>query len=148
MSKGFYSTTAFTDYAIKYIEERDKDKPFFMYVAYNAPHYPLQVPKEDVMKYRGKYKEGWSVLREKRLTRMKELNIITQDTELSKPKTKANHGQSLDEEKDTMDLHMAAYAAMIDIVDQNIGRMVNKLKEENIYENTLIVFLSIMSMPF
>ena len=143
MPKDFYSTNAFTDYAIKYIDERKKEKPFFMYMAYNAPHYPLQAPKEDVMKYRGKYMDGWQALREKRFKRMKELNIIPQDMKLSKPESNIKNWDKLSQEvKEDMDLRMAAYAAMIDVVDQNIGRVVKKLDDEKILDNTLIIFLS------
>lgn len=141
--KDFYTTTYFTDYALKYISERDKEKPFFMYFAHNAPHYPLQAPKEEVMKYRGKYKDGWGVLRENRFKRMKELNIIPQDTKLSEPEANLRKWDSLsEEEKDWQDLKMATFAAMIDMVDQSVGRVVAKLKEEKIFDNTLIIFLS------
>ncbi|MCM8542210.1 MAG: arylsulfatase [Lentisphaeraceae bacterium] len=141
--ENFYSTTAFTEYALKFIEERKKEKPFFMYFAHNAPHYPLQAPKEEVMKYRGKYKEGWQALREKRFKKMKELNIIPQDMKLSKPEPDVQKWDSLTEkEKDLQDLKMATYSAMIDMVDQSVGRVIAKLKEEKIYDNTLIIFLS------
>jgi arylsulfatase A-like enzyme len=139
----FYCTDAFTDYAVKYIDEREKEKPFFMYVAYNAPHYPLQAPKEDVMKYRGKYKGGWDLEREKRFKRMKELNIIPQDMKLSKPEPDCRPWDSLsDKEKDDMDLRMATFSAMVDRVDQQVGRIITKLKDEKIFDNTLIIFLS------
>ena len=141
MPENFYSTTAFTDYAIKYVKERKKDKPFFMYVAHNAPHYPLQAPKKDVMKYRGKYKEGWEILRQKRFKRMKELKIIPEHSKLAPWKMRKWDSLSA-AEQDDMDLRMATYAAMIDIVDQNVGRLVDTLKEEKILANTLIVFLS------
>lgn len=141
--KGFYTTTAFTDYAVKYIEERDKGKPFFMYLAYNAPHYPLQAPKEAVMKYRGKYKDGWEKLRVDRLKRMKELGIVPADQKLSAPEPDVRKWDELsDEQKDRQDLLMATFAAMIDVVDQNVGRVVSKLKADGIYDDTLIVFLS------
>jgi len=141
--KDFYCTTAFTDYAVKYIGERDKKKPFFMYLAHNAPHYPLQAPKEEVMKYRGKYKTGWEVLRQQRFKKMKELNIIPQDTKLSTPEPNVRKWDSLsEEEKDWQDLKMATYAAMVDMVDQSVGKVVAKLKEEKIFDNTLIIFLS------
>lgn len=139
----FYATDAFTDYAIKYIDEREKEKPFFMYLAYNAPHYPLQAPKEDVMKYRGKYKDGWEALRKKRFARMKELEIIPEDTKLSEPESDVRKWDSLsEEEKDDMDLRMAAYSAMIDRVDQQVGRVISKLEDDKIRENTLVIFLS------
>ncbi|PHR95253.1 MAG: sulfatase [Blastopirellula sp.] len=141
--ENFYSTDFFANYAIKFIGERDKQKPFFLYLAFNAPHYPLQAPKEDVMKYRGKYTDGWEVLRKKRFQRMKELDIIPKNTKLSKPESDVRKWDSLsDDEKDNMDLRMATYAAMIDRVDQQVGRIIKKLKTESILDNTLVVFLS------
>ena len=139
----FYSTDAFTDYAIQFIDERKKDRPFFMYVAHNAPHYPLQAPKKDVMKYRGKYMEGWGKLRETRFKRMKELRVIPAGMPLSKPEEDVRSWNSLDEKtKDRMDLIMATYAAMIDRVDQQLGRLIQKLENEKILDDTLILFLS------
>ena len=141
--ENFYSTDAFTDYAIKYIDKRDRAKPFFLYLAYNAPHYPLQAPKADVMKYRGKYMGGWESLRQQRFSRMKELNIIPKNSELSVPEPDVRSWDSLsDDEKDNMDLRMATYAAMIDRVDQQVGRLLGKLDDERITNNTLVVFLS------
>jgi arylsulfatase A-like enzyme len=138
----FYCTTDFTNKALTYLDERDKKKPFFMYMAYNAPHYPLQAPKDQVMKYRGKYKEGWHKLRETRLKKMKELGILSEGQKLSDSSAiKKWEDQSADV-RDLQDLLMATYAAMVDMVDQNVGRLVQKLKDEKIYENTLIVFLS------
>ncbi len=141
--QGFYSTDSFTDWAIKYIDERDETKPFFLYLAYNAPHYPLHAHKEDVMKYRGKYKNGWEALRKERFKNMKQLGIIDRNSRLSKPEPDIRTWSSLsEEERDDMDLRMATYAAMIDRVDQQLGRVINKLKDETIFENTLILFLS------
>jgi arylsulfatase len=121
--EGFYCTDDFTDWAVKYLDERDKEKPFFMYVAYNAPHYPLQAHKKDVMKYRGKYKDGWEALRKKRHARMIELGIIDKDTPLSKPEPDCREWDALTpKEQDNMDL--------------------DKLKGENIFDDTLILFLS------
>ena len=79
----FYSTHAFTDYGKQFIEERDKAKPFFMYMAYNAPHYPLHAPEEEVLKYQGKYMNGWQKVRDDRFVRLKELGIIDADAEFS-----------------------------------------------------------------
>ncbi|MCH2205545.1 MAG: arylsulfatase [Lentisphaerales bacterium] len=141
--KDFYSTNAFTDYGLKFIDERQKDKPFFMYMAYNAPHYPLQAPEAEVNKYRGKYKNGWGELRKKRFARMKELGLFPADLEIPETDKFRKKWERLGEAvKDDMDLRMATYAAMIDIVDQQIGRLIAKLKAEKIYEDTLIVFLS------
>ena len=73
--RAYYTTDAFTDYGIKFIEEGDKDKPFFLYLAYTAPHWPHQAHEEDIDKYRGKYKMGWDKLRQQRLQRQKELDV-------------------------------------------------------------------------
>jgi arylsulfatase A-like enzyme len=139
----FYSTVAFTDYGIQFISGRDKERPFFMYMAYNAPHYPLQAPKETVMKYKGKYMNGWNALRQKRFKRMQEMGLI--DPTLVPPDQGWDIGgwEGLSqEEKEDMDLRMATYVAMIDIVDQQVGRLVASLKAEGIFEDTLIIFLS------
>ena len=141
---GFYTTDANTDYAIQFLKERDKDRPFFLYVAYNAPHYPLQAPKEDVLKYRGKYRVGWDSLRESRLERQQKLGLFHGQT--ISPATRPHDVPAWDsltaEQQDVQELMMATYAAMIDRVDQNIGRLVNHLKNDNQLDNTLIMFLS------
>ena len=143
LAEDFYSTHAFTDFGIQFIEERDKDKPFFMYMAYNAPHYPLQAPEAEVMKYKGKYMDGWQKVRDDRFARLKELGIIDANAEMSDGEKVIGGWDNLSEEsRIDMDLRMATYAAMIDIVDQQVGRLVQTLKAEGIYEDTLIVFLS------
>ena len=139
----FYSTHSFTDYGIQFIEERDKAKPFFMYMAYNAPHYPLHAPREEVLKYQGKYMDGWQKVRDDRFARMKELGIIDADVEFSNSEKVIGGWDQLSEAKKIdMDLRMATYAAMIDVVDQQVGRLVETLKDQGIYEDTLIIFLS------
>lgn len=143
LPEGFYSTHAFTDYGIQFIEERDKEKPFFMYMAYNAPHYPLHAPEEEVLKYKGKYMDGWQKVRDDRFARLKQLGIIDADASLSSQEKTIGGWDRLSEAgRVDMDLRMATYAAMIDIVDQEVGRLVEALNAEGIYEDTLIVFLS------
>ncbi len=142
----FYTTDAFTDHAISFLDQhvRDrKDTPFFLYLAYTAPHWPLQAHEEDIAKYRGKYLGGWDKLREARYRRQIELGLIDQRWPLS-PKTGGIPGwDSLDDEqRDELDLKMAIYAAMVDRVDQNLGQLVSFLKEKGAYENTLMLFLS------
>ncbi|MBL9158987.1 MAG: sulfatase-like hydrolase/transferase [Verrucomicrobiales bacterium] len=142
----FYTTDAFTDHAIGFLRQHAKEKqgdPFFLYLAYTAPHWPLQAHEEDIAKYRGKYKAGWDKLREERYRRQVELGLIDASWPLS-PKTEGiPDWDSLDEAKrDEMDLKMAVFAAMVDRVDQNIGKLVASLKESGTYENTLILFLS------
>lgn len=141
--EGFYTTDADTDYAIEFLQEANRAKPFFLYVAYNAPHYPLQAPREEVEKYRGKYMIGWDELRKRRHARMKELGIIDAGWPLSpRPDDVPAWDDVSDEEMQQHDLLMATYAGMIDRVDQNIGRLISHLKETNRYDNTLFMFLS------
>ena len=141
--EGFYTTDANTDYALEFLKDADSDKPFFLYLAYNAPHYPLQAPREEVEKYRGKYMMGWDELRKTRHARMKELGIVDPKWPLSpRPDDVPAWDEMTDEQKDEQDLLMATYAGMIDRVDQNIGRLVSHLKETARYENTLFMFLS------
>ena len=143
----FYTTDAFTDYGIRFIKEhlsdRDETLPFFLYLAYTAPHWPLQAFEDDIAKYRGKYKIGWDELRKRRLEKQVELGLIDPKWQLSPRTPKIPAWDTLDDKKkDEMDLKMAVYAAMIDRVDQNIGKLVMFLKENDAYEDTLIFFLS------
>lgn len=139
----FYHTDAFTNYAIARLEEyQDEDKPFLLYLPYTAPHYPLHAWPDDIAKYRGKYQAlGWDKIRQQRFARMKELGIIDERHQLSPREGRAWNSLS-DEEKDAEDLKMAVYAAMIDRVDQNLGKLFAKLKELDEWDNTLILFFS------
>jgi len=139
----YYTTDAFTDYGIKFIREKNDDNPFFLYLAFNAPHWPLQAPEEIVKKYRGKYLCGWDELRRQRRQKMIELGIISKDCPLSPRDPEVRAWDDLDKEKkDEMDLRMAVYAAQIERMDWNVGRLVKFLKEKNSFDNTLILFLS------
>ena len=139
----FYTTDAFTDYTLKFLDQRDQKKPFFFYIAHNAPHYPLQAPEEDVAKYRGRYKQGWHELRKQRLARMIELGVVPKDQELSVTPSNVLTWDTLTEQEiDHHDLMMATYAAMIDKVDRSVGAVVAKLEEQDVLDNTLIIFLS------
>ena len=139
----FYTTDAFTDYAIKFIDEEKaaKDRPFFLYLAYTSPHWPLQAHQEEVAKYKGKYMMGWNKLREQRYKKQIELGLIDPKWKLSE-----QDGPDWDEmdenKKKDMELRMANFAAMVDRMDQNIGKLVSYLKKTGEYDNTLILFLS------
>ncbi|MDF1755432.1 MAG: arylsulfatase [Verrucomicrobiales bacterium] len=151
----FYATDAVTDHAIDFlnIARETPDKPWFLYLAYNAPHFPLHAPKEEIAKYANRYHGGWDQLREERLKRMKALKIVPEDTKLSPRSTWQNYGEtktgtnpawdSLPEDR-RLDLarRMAIYAAMVDRLDQQIGRVIADLKSEKELDNTLIVFTS------
>ena len=143
--EAFYTTDAFTDYAIRFLQEENEGegRPAFLYLAYTAPHWPLQAFEDDIAKYRGKYREGWKALREERYRRQFESGLIDGAWPLSEATPGIPEWESLDEKKrDEMDLKMAIYAAMIDRVDQNIGKLVTYLKESGTYDDTLILFLS------
>jgi len=138
----FYTTDAFTTYAIDRLDEyKDEEKPFMLYLPYTAPHYPLHAWPEDIAKYRGKFLAGWDVLREQRFERMKKMGIIGEKHQLTPRASKAWDDLS-DKEKDAEDLKMAVYCAMIDRVDQNLGRLFAKVKELGEWDNTLIMFLT------
>ena len=140
--KKFYHTDAFTDYAMDRLDEyKDEDKPFVLYLPYTAPHYPLHAWPEDIAKYRGKYKIGWDKIREQRFKRMNKMGIIGPNHKLT-PRASKAWDDLTKEQKDAEDLKMAVYAAMIDRVDQNLGRLFAKVKELGEWDNTLIMFLT------
>lgn len=152
-----YKTDFITDYALKWLDEAfSKEAPFFLYLPYHAAHYPLQARPEDIEKYRGKYIKGWDQLREQRFERMQELGVLPENTSLSPPEDNRNQfrgplipsytdyypWESLsDAQKDSLDLEMAVFAAIIDRMDQNIGRVLQKLETAGELENTLVMFL-------
>lgn len=139
----FYATDDFTDKAIEYIGEVEspEEAPFFLYLAYNAPHWPLNAKWEDYQKYRGKYKSGWRDLMASRNARQREMGLLSKDTEPAKhPGPKWS--DLSDEERDQQDAIMAAYAGCVDSIDQNIGKLTAHLKAINQFENTVVFFLS------
>ncbi len=140
----FYTTDDWTNYALNLLDEYGRDsKPFFLYMAYNAPHYPMQAWPEDIAKYRGKYMKGWEAVREERYKRMLKMGILTPSTELSPPDEGSIPWDTLnDKDKKHWDLLMSIYAAMVDRADQNIGKLLAKIKELGIENNTLVMFLS------
>ena len=144
---GFYSTDAKTDYALDFIDEAhtlDPKKPFFMYLAYNAPHSPLQAWQSDIDKYRnGRFTIGWDQMRQNRYNRQVEMGLIKPEWPLSPRSDNIPAWDTLtEEEKDFEDSRIAAFAAMIDRIDQNVGRIVSKLEELKKDKDTLIMFLS------
>ena len=138
----WYATDAFTDYALAYLDEyAGEERPFLLFLSYTAPHHPLQAPEEEIAKYRGKYKMGWDKLREQRWQRMQELGLTAANWQLSARDADAPGWEDV-ENKDQWDLSMAVYAAMVDRMDQNIGRVLSKIRELGEEENTLVLFLS------
>lgn len=138
----FYSTDFITDKTIDLIDDLSaKEEPFFMYVAYNAPHWPLHAKPDDIKKYDGMYDEGWDVMREKRYARMVELGLISPE---QTPVSRNESGRLWENEtdKEFQAANMEVHAAMIDCVDQGVGRIIQKLKETGEYDNTIIIFSS------
>lgn len=142
--KPFYTTHAITDFALEFMEEAiEAEKPFLMYTAFNAPHYPLQAPQKDIEKYDGKYNLGWDELRKLRYTKQKKLNLFEKEVRLSPRAEHIPAWSELSQEEMAWEAdRMEVFAAMVDVVDQNIGRMVQFLKEKGVHENTLILFCS------
>ena len=144
----FYDTDAFTDRALKWLDEYQKDgQPFFLYLAYTAPHWPLQAWPEDIAKYKGVYDGGYETIRQARYQRQIKLGLVDPKTsplppmEFRKRETKKWDGFSSEERKQEA-MKMEIYAAMVDRIDQNIGRLIKKLEEQGKLDNTLIMFLS------
>ena len=141
--KGFYKTDALTDYAVRFIGEAAKRAgPFFLYAAYNAPHWPLHAKEADIARYRRTYRAlGWDELRARRYKRLTELGLIDARCPLSPrdprvpPWNKAAH-QRWEAER------MAVYAAQIDCMDRNIGRILGAIRKAGAEQNTLVLFLS------
>ncbi|NQT39453.1 MAG: arylsulfatase [Planctomycetes bacterium] len=140
----WYSTDAWTDYAIQFVEEANRmDKPFFLYIAHNAPHWPLHALPEDIAKYKGKYAVGWDELRRQRHARQIDAGIVDGRWPLTPRDPKAPAWDSLDEGRRKFLAHkMAVYAAQVDRMDQSIGRLMQRLDELCIAENTLVMFLA------
>lgn len=141
-AKDFYTTDYFTNYALEWLEEyKDEEKPFFLYLAYNAPHDPLMAWPEDIAKYKGKYDEGYESIRLARYKKQLEIGLIDEKYKLSDPIYR--DWELLEDSIRNAEIRtMEVYAAMIDRMDQNIGRVLNKLSEIGKDENTLIIFVS------
>lgn len=143
LPEDFYSSNYFTDKMMQYITEQKDEKPFFGYLAFTAPHDPLQAPDEWLDKYKGAYDRGYSAIREERLQRMKSMGLIPE--ELAR-----NEGSGLfkkwdeltDEERKDTTRKMEIYAAMIENLDWNLGRLFDRMKERNRFDDTIIFFLS------
>ncbi len=138
----FYYTDAISDKAIDMIDEaHDDGAPFFLHLAYTAPHWPLHAFPQDIAKYQGKYRGGWDTLRQHRHEQLNSLGLLDPVWQIS-PRDADSHPWENETNADWEDLRMAAYAAMIDRMDQGIGRILAKLDNLSITDDTLIIFLS------
>ena len=170
-SKPFHKTDATTDYALRFLDDsKSKDKPFFMYLAYHAAHFPLHATQEDIAKYRDVYRQGWDKIRADRFRKQQEIGVVDKSVRLSEPTDNINAtrqppfpgpfkgNDQMDkrmktayhrpwnilspEEQDELSLEMAVFAAMVDRMDQNIGRVIAKLEKMGVRDNSLIMFYS------
>lgn len=139
--EGFYYTDAVSEAAVEFIEKSGKDKPLFLYVAYTAPHWPLHAHQKDIAKYQGAYDVGWDAIRQKRYERMREMGLIKPEWKLS-PRDGRVPAWEVEPDKAWRAHQMATYAAMIDCMDQGIGRIRQALAQTGRGEDTLILFLS------
>lgn len=138
----FYSTDAFTTYSVDQIHQSVKERrPFFLYAPYVAPHFPQQAWEKDVRKYLGSYKAGWQKLREARWRRQVEMGIIDRRFRLS-PADAPDWDSLTADQQTALDRQMAVYAAQMDNLDQNVGRLLRALADSGAERNTLVVFLS------
>jgi len=138
----FYMTDAFADFAVKCLDDHGQSEaPFFLYLPFTAPHWPLHAWPEDIAKYKGTYMCGWDELRRRRHKRMLELGIVEERWALSPRDSEVPPWDEVGDKAD-WDLRMAVYAAMIDRMDQGIGRVLAKLREIGAEEDTLVLFLS------
>ncbi|KQX00283.1 arylsulfatase [Acinetobacter sp. Root1280] len=146
----FFSTNYFTDKLISYLESgKNSGKPFFAYAAYTAPHWPLQAPAEYRDRYRGVYDAGYDVIRNGRIARQKQLGLIPANFTAAEPIATKNVPQKygkwneLSTEQKVLEARrMEIYAGMVENLDANIGRVIEYLKRNNLYDNTLIFFVS------
>ena len=138
----FYYADFVADKAIDMIDDlAGKDDPFFMYVAFQEPHWPVQAKPEDIAKYKGVYDEGWDVLRERRYNNMVEMGLVDPATTPNAPNASGRIWEN-ESNPEWQAANMECHAAMVDCVDQNIGRIMDELRAKGLYDNTLIMFSS------
>ena len=142
--KGFYTTTANVDRAIEFIgEARTAKKPWFQYIAFNAPHSPLQPLEQDFKKYLGRYDVGWDSIRAARVAKQKQIGLLPADTaESQRPEHIPEWAKLSNEQRASEVRLMTAYAGLIDRVDQEMGRLIGHLKDAGELDNTVILFVS------
>jgi arylsulfatase len=141
--RGFYSSEFYTDKIMEYIDSRDDEKPFFAYLSFTAPHDPLHVPDEWLDKYKGRYDKGYEALRKERLSSLKKLGFIPEDTVPFPHLAMIPDWEKLSQEQKKIEAReMELYSAMIDNIDHHLGRLFKHLKKTGAYENTLVIFFS------
>ena len=143
-NSGYYATTAITDHAVRCLKDhmlRHGGEPFFQFLAYTCPHFPLQALDEDIARYRGRFTQGWDALRVERLARMRSMGLVNCELSARTPGVPAWDELSNDEQL-AWQSRMEVHAAMVDRMDQEIGRVLDQLKLMDVLDNTAIFFLS------
>jgi len=165
--EGYYSTTAIADYAVDFLRDHQKEHqadPFFLFLAFHAPHFPVQAPQADIDAYRGRFDDGWDVMRERRHKRLLDMGIINCDLAPMEPGiyppwnfkeeelrerigpgevTRAVPWNTLTEEqKKFQSVKMSIHAAMITRMDKEIGKVIQQLRTMGVYDDTVVIFLS------
>ena len=151
----FYGTDALGDYAIEFLRQANEtpDRPWFLYLAFNAPHFPLHARPADIRKYKGKYDQGWDALRTERFERMKQLGVLSKESQLSQRGVYWDWGERSErpipsweslpsDRRGDLARRMEIYAAMVEVMDRNVGRVLDQVKRQGDNERTLIWFLS------
>jgi arylsulfatase len=143
-TENWYMTDAISNHAVRMLDHfGKKSDPFFLYLSYTAPHWPLHAWPEDIAKFRGKYLKGWDTLREERFRRQLSMQLFDKPWQLTERDPIAPAWNNLDaKKKEEMDLKMAVYAAQIDCLDRGIGKVMAQLNKLQKVENTLVMFLS------
>lgn len=144
----YYYTTAITDSAVSFIKQHPVDTPMFIYIAHYAPHLPLQAPKEKVEACRERYKVGYDILRQQRFERQKALGLVAPDMELPVFQKEFPGGKRpawtdlTPQQQEQWTTDMATYAAMIEIMDEGIGQVIQTIKDKGMYDHTVFLFMS------
>lgn len=144
LPESFFSTETYTNKLIEFIDEnRDDGQPFFAWLAYTAPHWPIQLPDDWRNRNTGRYNEGYDSVREQRFSRAKELGIFSPDLDLSSYRPTAPSWASLSEdERATQSRAMELYAGMVENMDYHVGRLITYLRDTDQLENTVVMFIS------
>lgn len=133
----YYYTDAITDHSVRYIKEADAASPFFLYVAYTAAHWPMHAKDSDIAKYKGKYDAGYTAIRKARYERLVKMGLIDPQWAMSPADATRDSVKDAEFEARCMEV----YAAMVDCMDQGVGKIVDALKEKNQLDNTLILWM-------
>lgn len=140
---GFYMTDAFAERAVRFIREHDPGRPFFLYLPFTAPHWPLHAREEDIARYESAFVDGWEALRRERFARQQELGVIPDEATLTPLHESVASWDSLDPgQRENYARKMAVYAAMVDRMDQGVGRVLAQLEASGYDDRTIVFFLS------